>query len=53
MVNAITIIAAVDLNIAALYFNQVAIMVDGELTTVGSVDTVMTSSNLSRAPKFH
>ena len=48
--DAITIIAAVhDLNIAALYFNQVAIMVDGQLTTVGSVDAVMTSSNLSRA----
>ena len=46
----ITILAAVhDLNIAALYFNQVAIIIAGQITNVGPVEEVMTSRILSTA----
>ena len=46
----ITIIAAVhDLNIAALYFSEVAIIISGQITNVGPVEAVMTSRNLSKA----
>jgi iron complex transport system ATP-binding protein len=49
----ITILAAIhDLNIAALYFDRIILLVEGDVWADGSVDDVMTTNNLERAFKI-